>query len=127
MSTQLTIPCINQPGELARIARTLAAKKVNITAIAGEGLGEAGVVRLVVSDPAKAAAALRRAGFRVHVSPVVAVPMPNRPGELAKVCRKLAAKKVNIQSVYGSAAGWLPEIIFHVSDTAKARQILKAR
>jgi hypothetical protein len=117
----------NKPGQLARIAALLARAKVNIEAISVVDSTEAGVVRLVTSSSAKAAAALKRAGMSVIQQPVLVVKLPNEPGALGDAAAKLAGAKINIEFVYGSAAarGAMSTIVMGVSDVALAARVLR--
>ena len=47
---------------------------------------------------------------------------PNRPGQLARICEALAAKKVNITGLHTSGAD--KQIRLMVSNTGRARQVL---
>jgi hypothetical protein len=125
-ATQLSVPMENKPGQLARIGSALARAKVNIEAISVVDSAEVGVVRLVTSSSAKAAAALKRAGMAAVQQPVLVVKLPNEPGALAKAAAKLAAAKINIAYAYGSAAapGAMSTIVMAVSDLAKAARAL---
>jgi len=123
--TQLSVALENKPGQLARVAAAVARAKVNIQAISVVDSTEMGVVRLVTSSNAKARAALKKAGMMVAQSPVIVAKMPNEPGALAAAAKKLAAARVNIEYVYGSAAraGEPSTIVFGVSDIARAARV----
>ncbi len=125
-ATQLSVTMENKPGQLAKIGAALARAKVNIEAISVVDSAEVGVVRLVTSSSAKAAAALKKAGMHVIQQPVLVVKLPNQLGALASAGSKLAAAKVNIEFVYGSAAGRGQSslIVMGVSDIAKAARAL---
>ena len=120
--TQLSVPVENKPGQLAKLAGALARAKVNIQAISVVDTAECCLVRLVTSSNAKARQALRKAGLMATQQPVVVLRLEDRPGALAGVARKLAAKKINISFVYGSAAGaGKPSIVvIGVDNVAKA-------
>ncbi len=115
----------NKPGQLAKAAAALARAKVNIQAISVVDAEELGIIRMVTSSNAKARAALKRAGMAVVQSPVLVAKLPNEPGALASAARKLAAAKVNIEYIYGSAArrGEASTIVLAVSDIARAAKV----
>ena len=104
-AVQLSVTMENKPGQLAKIGAALARAKVNIEAISVVDSAEVGVVRLVTSSSAKAAAALKKAGMNVVQQPVLVVKLPNKPGALGEAGMRLAAAKLNVDFVYGSAAG----------------------
>ena len=123
--TQLSLALENKPGQVAKVAATLARAKVNIEAISVVDSAEVGVVRLVTSSNAKARAALKKAGLNVVQTPVIIAKLPNEPGALAQAARKLAAAKVNVEYIYGSAArkGQPSTIVIGVSDVERAAKV----
>ncbi len=123
--TQLSVTMENKPGQLAKLGAVLARAKVNIEAISVLDSSEVGVVRLVTSANAKARAALTKAGMNVVQQPVLIVKLPNEPGALGSAARKLAAARVNIEFVYGSAAraGQPSTIVIGVSDIVRAARV----
>jgi len=123
--TQLSVAMENKPGQLAKLGATLARAKVNIEAISVLDSSEVGVVRLVTSANAKARAALKKAGMTVVQQPVLVAKLPNEPGALGSAAKKLAAARVNIEFVYGSAAsaGKLSTIVIGVSDIDRAARV----
>lgn len=123
--TQLSVALENKPGQLAKVAAAVARAKVNILAISVVDSTEMGMLRLVTSSNAKARAALKKAGMTVLQTPVIVAKMPNQPGALAAAAKKLAAAKVNVEYVYGSAAraGQPSTIVFGVSDIARAARV----
>ena len=104
-SIQLTVALENKPGQLAKIGAALARAKVNILAVSVIDTADCGLVRLVTSSSAKAKKALTKAGLSICQSPVITLKVKDAPGALAEIAKKLAAKKINITYVYGSAAG----------------------
>lgn len=123
--TQLSVVVENKPGQLAKVCAALTRAKVNIDAVTVVDTAEAGIIRLVTSSNAKAKVALQKAGMNVMQQSVLVVKMANTPGALATAARKLAAKGINIEYVYGSGApkGQLSTIVLGVSDIIKAAKI----
>lgn len=122
---QLSVTMANKPGQLAKVGAALARAKVNIEAISVVDSAEVGVVRMLTSSAAKASAALKKAGLEAVQQPVLVLKLANEPGALSQAARKLAAAKINIDYVYGSAAGKgeLSTIVLGVSDVAKAAKV----
>ncbi len=83
-------------GELARVAEALARNGVNIRAIAGER----NFVRVVTDDVNTTRRALDEERLKYDLEEVVVVSLIDRPGELAKVARKLTDAEIGINSVY---------------------------
>lgn len=116
----------NKPGELAKICELLGANGVNIKAIASERANDKPMIRIVTDDEATAKSALAHSGIRYDLRDVISVRMPDRPGELGKVARKLARVMVNVDSIYilGKEGG-ATEIAFTVDNAMKAQEALK--
>jgi hypothetical protein len=99
---QVTVTVPNRPGGLARVCEALAARRINITGL--DCSGPQRQVRLLVNAPGKAAQALKKAGWRARLEPVVVVTLADRPGALARAARKLASRGVNINYGYATVA-----------------------
>lgn len=101
--TQFSIILANQTGALAHLAEVLAEAEVNMEAISLTDGVHTGVVKLVVDNPEPAREAFKRAELRCHEQQVLAVSLPNKPGALADLCKKLAEDGYSIDYIYGSA------------------------
>ncbi|MEM3030377.1 MAG: ACT domain-containing protein [Candidatus Micrarchaeia archaeon] len=97
---QITVLVENRVGALADVTEALGASGVNIKSISAQGSGNEGVIRLITEDERTAVNALEKAGFRVSVGDVMTIKLRHRPGELAKIARKLARAGVNIECIY---------------------------
>jgi hypothetical protein len=116
----------NKPGELAKVCELLGANGVNIRAISSERGNDRPMVKIVTDDESTAKSALARSGIRYDLRDVISVKMPDRPGELGKIARKLARSMVNIDSVYilGKDGG-STEMAFTVDNAVKAQEALR--
>ncbi|MFQ6128219.1 MAG: hypothetical protein ACE5QW_04885 [Thermoplasmata archaeon] len=90
----------NRRGELARIAGALAQSSVNIEAIASENSHPMSFLRIVTNDVNTTNKALRRAGYEFEEREILVADLIDRPGELAKLARRMARAGVNIESIY---------------------------
>ena len=125
LSTQYVVFLENRPGALAELTEILAAAGVNVEAILLEGSVDFGNVRIHVSSPRKAEKALKDAGYQYRQGEAITLTLPNEPGQLADVCRKLAKAKVNIDSLFGTTAQTgTPQLVLMVDDAAKAKKAL---
>ncbi|MGC8899064.1 MAG: ACT domain-containing protein [Candidatus Micrarchaeia archaeon] len=93
----------NEIGTLESMAGALGASGINIetiTAYAREP--KEAVFRIITTDPATTKKILSRVPHvkNVEESEIIVVKMPNRPGELAKITKKLAKNGVDLESVY---------------------------
>ena len=125
---QLSIFLENKPGVLARLCHSFASKKINLQGISVSDTVDHAVVRLITDNPARAATLLESAGVLVVETEVLALTLPDRPGELGKIAQQLAKAKVNIEYAYGTAKGNNAGVlILRVSNIAKARKALKLK
>ena len=116
----------DKPGELAKICEMLGAHGVNIKAVASERSAHRSMIKIVTDDETTTKSALARSGLAYDVKDVLAVKMPDRPGELGKAARKLARVMVNVDSIYIlNKENGVTEIAFTVDDVKKAEGVLK--
>jgi hypothetical protein len=122
---QLSVTAANRPGQLARICESLAQNRVNITGLDASGPNRQ--IRLLVNNPNRAQKVLQKAGWTTRVEEAVVVNAADRPGQLARVARKLAQRGVNINYAYatvGRGAG-RAAIVLGVSNAKKAARAVK--
>ena len=119
---QFTITIDNQPGAVARIAKTLGEAKVNILSLLGTAQGAAGTVQLIAEDARRAKKALDGARISYQETPAEIYDLPNKPGALAQFLDKLTAKGVNLNSIHATAAkgGKKAVIVYSAEVAAKA-------
>ena len=87
-------------GELARVTEALAQSAINIRGLATDKLGPRPSVKVITDDEASTRKALSRAGFAFEESEVLVIGLIDRPGEIARVARKVAKAGANINSVF---------------------------
>jgi hypothetical protein len=63
-------------------------------------------------------------GVLVVETDVLAVRLSDHPGELAKVARKLAREKINIEYAYGTSDGGAATMFLRVTDPRKGVKML---
>ena len=116
----------DRPGELARVTEALSAAAVNIRAIANESKHHASFLRVVTQDGATTEKALTNAGLKYELNEILNLELLDRPGELAKVSRRLARGGIDVHSIYilGSKNG-RTEIALVVDNMEKAKAALK--
>ncbi len=124
---QLTILLENKPGALAQACSELATKDINILAMSVLDTIDSGLIRMVVSDPARAKKVLEGSGLNVIETDVLALEMTDKPGTLAEIAKQLYKARINIEYAYvsvppdkGKSLG-----IFWVSNLKKASEILE--
>ena len=125
---QLSLMMSDRAGLLSEASTALAGAKVNITNICAYGMqGEANFM-LTVDSNAKAKKALAGLGVEIKEEDVFVVEMPNKPGELQKVAKRLADAGINILYMYGTTvAGRSATCIFATSDDARAIKLINKK
>lgn len=125
MGRQFVIQLENHPGELAHLARALAARGIDIHHVSCVGAGPLACMFVTTSDDDATREVLHGLGHPYIEGRPVVVEVEDRPGGLAEVTERLAAAGVNICGVLpvGRKAGMV-ELAFCVDDEARAREIL---
>ena len=128
ITKQLALFLDNRPGMLARVCDALSAAKVNIYAISTSDTVDHIVVRMVVSDPAKALFVFEEHGTLVVEDDVLMITGDNKPGSLAKIAHKLADAKINIEYAYCATPPDAKQglMILRVSDAKRAMKVLNS-
>lgn len=124
---QISLFQVNRPGVLARVTEALAAHQVNLMAISVSDTVDHAVIRMVVDDPDRAVTIFNEEpGFLFTENAVLGVKVPNSPGALAGISRKLAHAQINIDYAYGSSLAGDHEtlLVLRVSDLDVAQRAL---
>nr|AIF04945.1 ACT domain-containing protein [uncultured marine group II/III euryarchaeote KM3_177_C07]AIF06393.1 ACT domain-containing protein [uncultured marine group II/III euryarchaeote KM3_191_F05] len=114
----------NSPGQMAAVGDALAEAGVNIQALSVVDASDHAVMRLVTSDWAATRTALEEMGHDTLVTEVLAIELPHKKGALAEASTKLAAAGINIDYIYGSAAGRKSILVARVSNLKAALKAL---
>jgi hypothetical protein len=116
----------NKVGQLAAVAELLGAADVNVAALRAAEAGSNAEFMLAVKNTVKAKKALAPLGVDVKEGEALLVEMPNKPGRLQKVAKKLADAGVNVHSSWATAfTGKTASCVFMTSDDKKAIAALK--
>ena len=126
MAEQISVFIENKEGRLAEVTAILRDAQVNIRALSLADTTDFGVLRLIVNDNDKATAALKKEGFTVGKTQVLAVEVSDEPGGLNKVLDPLSEQDVNVEYMYAFANPQCKNaiMIFRFDDIDKARDIL---
>jgi len=121
---QLSITLPNKIGLLAEVTIFIAAAKINIEAICAYEMEDEGCFMLITNNTAKTRKILVNMGAEVETDDVITVEMPNKPGQIHKVAKKISDAGIDIYYVYGSPARGKMTIIFKTADDKKAIRLL---
>ena len=97
---QISVFLENKAGRLCEVTGVLAEANVNIRALALADTSDFGVLRLIVDNTEKAKDALKKAGFTVGKTNVLAVEVPDRPGGLYEILHLLQTSSINVEYMY---------------------------
>ncbi len=101
MAKQLTIFVENRPGRLQSIAENLQKSGIDIRAITIQDRGDYWLLRLIVNKPNDAYLAMADVGCACALKDVLAVSVPDQPGNFYKLTAALAASGINVLDAYG--------------------------
>ena len=100
MLKQLSIYAENKKGVMQNITGILKNEDINILGSVTNDSAEYGIVRMVVSDPDKAKAALLAAGYLCHVIDVIGVEVEDKTGNLNDLLLTLKDSNVSVDYLY---------------------------
>ncbi|MBE6826836.1 MAG: ACT domain-containing protein [Ruminococcus sp.] len=123
---QLSIFLENKPQQLVKVTETLAEGGIDIRAMSLADTQDFGIVRMLVSDCAKAKVLLNEKGLMSTITKVLCAEVPDHPGGLSEITRILGDAKINIDYLYAciTEIGQRAYIVLHVSDEAAAQTAL---
>ena len=128
LAQQLAVFLDNRPGTLARLCDALSEEKINIFAISASDTVDHIVIRMVVSDPAKALRIFGERGTLALSSEVLMIDGTNKPGSLAAIAHALGQAKINIEYIYLATHPTAVKglLILRASDPKRALKILNS-
>jgi hypothetical protein len=125
---QISIFLENKSGRLAEVTRLLGEGGINIRALTLADTTDFGILRLIVNDNAAAVDVLKKAGFTVGKTEVVALEVPDRPGGLADILSSIGEAGLNVEYMYAfvEKSGDNAVVIFRFDNPDQAIGILDA-
>ena len=126
MAQQFIVQLPNQPGALASLAESLAARGVDLRAIGGGGIGDVGHVILTTADDETTRQVLQERGYTFIEGESLLTEVDDRPGGMGAVARRLAGAGVNVHGhLFVGRWGDRAMFAFVVDDEEKARPVLE--
>ncbi len=116
---QVTVIVENKEGKLKEVMDIITSQGINVHALSMADT----VTRLIVDDPEGVKEILEDQGYEVHLTDVISVKVPSRPGSLTDMLHRLTVAKINLEYMYAHASG--SGMIFLPSDVKKTDEILK--
>jgi hypothetical protein len=119
------VEMVNRPGELAHLARALAARGINISHIAAGGAGRTAFANLETDKFEETRRVLSGMGYDFLAGDTLVVEVEDEPGAFARLTGELAEAGVNIEGVMtASRCRGKVDIAITVDDVEKAEAVL---
>ena len=122
---QLSVFLENRTGRLNEVTKVLADAGVNMKAFCLAEAEDFGILRMVVDDVERGAAALKAAGVAVSRTEVVSLTCPNQAGELHKILDRLASHGVFIEYMYAFSEGDTAHTVIRPTNVAECLSLLE--
>lgn len=97
---QVSVFLENADGRLQSALDVIKNEKINIVSLSLADTSEYGMLRMIVSDPEKAKAALKEAGLSAHLTDVLAIKLPHTVGSLQGVVESITKAGIGIEYMY---------------------------
>ena len=123
---QLTVFIQNKKGTVVSVTEILAKNDINLRALSIAETQDFGILRLIVSDEAKAEKVLRENGYLIKVIDVVGVKIGDAPGKLTAALDVLDKANINVEYLYAFMARTEKHayVVLRVEDNAEAESVL---
>ena len=100
MLKQVSVFIENKRGRLTDVVQQLGNGGINIRAMSLADTADYGILRLIVSDPQKAAELLKEKQYTVKITDVLAIEIPDEPGALAEALRVIRDSEFTVEYMY---------------------------
>ena len=129
MANQFVVELKNEPGALAVAGRGAGrTAAIDLRAIGGGGIGDAGHIIMTTADDDGARAVLEEGGYTFIEGESILTEVDDRPGGMARLSRELADAGVNIYGhLFLGRWGDRAMFAFVVDNPDKARPILERK
>ncbi|MGO9015452.1 MAG: ACT domain-containing protein [Dissulfurispiraceae bacterium] len=124
---QISIFAENKLGKMEKVTKVLSDSKINILAISITSTNGFGIIKFMVDKPELALAVLKKDGFTVSLTEVLAIEMDDQPGGLHEVVSILAQNNINIEnaSVYVAESRKRAYLLVEVKDIDNAKKLFE--
>lgn len=123
---QISVFVDNKPNQLTGVMKLIKENGVNIRALSLADTSDFGILRIIVNDTDKAITALKSGGYAVTVTEILAISIPDAPGQLSRVLDVLGGENVNLEYLYAftGASDKAVSFVIRVDDNNAASEAL---
>lgn len=123
---QISVFVDNKPNQLAGVMKMIKECRINVRALSLADTSDFGIVRMIVNDTDKTVEKLKEASYAVTVTEVVAISIPDSPGQLSRVLDILGSRNVNLEYLYTflGKSDRSVSFVIRVDDIANASEAL---
>jgi len=111
---QISVFMENTPGRMAHFTRLMGNNNLNIVSLTVADGPHLSILRCIVAEYEKAVELLSQNGYNARLTDVLAVKVPDQPGELAKVSELLCDSGINVEYIYSFVRGLENQALFIV-------------
>ena len=124
---QISIFVENKEGRIKKAIDTLAKENINIRALSIADTAKYGILRLIVSDNAKAIEALEKNNFVVKENEVIILAIPDEPNGLNSTLAIFDEKNIYLEYLYAFVSSKTDEaiVVMRLENMEKAIEALK--
>ena len=97
---QISVFLDNKQNQLTGVMKLLKENGINLRALSIADTKDFGILRMIANDTDKTVEVLRKASYVVADTEVVAISIPDTPGQLSRVLDILGSDIVNIEYLY---------------------------
>ncbi len=123
---QISIFVENKPGRLSAVTKLLAENNFDIRALSVADTKDFGILRIIVNKPDEACEALKKAGWTVSITNVIAIGINDDPGGLSAAVECLYAANISVEYMYAfiSKSDDKAYVILRVDNNDRAAEAL---
>ncbi len=123
---QISVFVDNRPNQLVGVMKLIKSSRINVRALSLADTKDFGILRFIVNDTEKAVEILKAAEYAVTVTEIVAISIPDSPGQLSRVLDILGGNDVNLEYLYAflGKSDKSVSFVIRVDDNAKASAAL---
>lgn len=125
VANKFVVDVPNQPAVVRRLTQLLSQEGVNIDSLLVEASADVASFRFLVEKENGLRGTLENDGFHIVDDKVFRLDLPNRPGEIDQLTRRLAEQGVALRYLYGTSHGDTAKVVFSVDRPEAAAGVVK--